>query len=132
MLELFDAPTTMESCAIRTESVVPTQALILLNDEFVEEQAGFLAKRVMRESESGGDGHGERQPAAAADPVERMMHAVLLRGVDARRLSQARQFVEERFAVYEAEGKGRAAARQRALADLAHVLLNTSEFLYVD
>ena len=47
IMELFDAPATTESCAARLESVVPTQALVLMNDEFVEEQAGYLAGRAL-------------------------------------------------------------------------------------
>jgi len=47
---LFDAPTTTDSCALCAESVVPTQALVLMNDEFVEEQAGYLARRVLAEA----------------------------------------------------------------------------------
>jgi len=35
MMELFDAPTTTDSCSVRPASVVPTQALILMNDEFM-------------------------------------------------------------------------------------------------
>lgn len=124
MMELFDAPTTMESCALRSESVVPTQALILMNDEFVEEQAVFLARRVLGESGREGDREG--------DPVERMMRDVWLRELDSRRVCQARQFVEERSAVYATESHAKESARLRALADLAHVLLNTSEFLYVE
>ncbi|HND55496.1 MAG TPA: DUF1549 and DUF1553 domain-containing protein, partial [Pirellulaceae bacterium] len=50
LMELFDAPTTTDSCAVRLTSVVPTQALILMNDEFVEEQAAHLAARAIRES----------------------------------------------------------------------------------
>ncbi len=50
LMELFDAPTTTDSCAVRSQSVVPTQALVLMNDQFVESQAEFLAKRVLREA----------------------------------------------------------------------------------
>lgn len=52
IMELFDAPTTTDSCAERMQSVVPTQALVLMNDEFVEDHAGFLALRAVAEAGS--------------------------------------------------------------------------------
>jgi hypothetical protein len=124
MMELFDAPASAESCALRSESVVPTQALLLMNDEFVEEQAFFFAQRAWRECGAG------RESLAAV--VSRMLEAVLLRPAGVIRLSQATRFVEERAEVYTQRGEGREAAHTKALADLGHVLFNTSEFLYVD
>ena len=47
MLTLFDAPDSSQSCAVRFSSTTPTQALTLMNDEFVNEQARFLAELVM-------------------------------------------------------------------------------------
>jgi len=91
ILELFDAPATTDSCEARSESVVPTQALVLMNDEFVEEQAARLARRALAEA-------GDEIPAA----VERVFALALS-----------------------------ATGREEALADLAHILFNSSAFLYV-
>jgi len=108
MLELFDAPTTTDSCAARLESTVPTQALVLMNDEFIEEQAAFLAKR------------------AAADTLDatlrRMFMLTLGHEPSADRLQQSLDFVKAREAV---------SSRDQALTDLAHVLFNSSEFVYI-
>jgi hypothetical protein len=112
MMELFDAPTTTDSCAARMTSVVPTQALLLMNNEFVEDQAGYLADRVLVESD-------DDLPRAVA----RMFEHALARPADPARLSEAVSFVRSR----EAHGD-----RRSALADLAHVILNASEFLYVE
>ncbi len=112
MMELFDAPTTTDSCSVRLVSVVPTQALLLMNDEFVEEQAGFLADRA--EAESQGD---------LDSIVQRMFVRALARSPSPQRLTAALQFVQQREA---------ASSRKAALTDLAHVLLNSSEFLYVE
>lgn len=111
MMELFDAPTTTESCAVRLESVVPTQALVLMNDEFVEEQAGYLAARA---SEGCSDD--------LSCIIERMFLLTLSRPPGAERLAQATAFLRAR----EADSD-----RQGALTDLAHVLLNSSEFIYI-
>ena len=112
MMELFDAPTTTDSCAARLSSVVPTQALVLMNDEFVEEHAAFLAERAMRESEN--------DPQRA---VGRMFLLTMSHAPDAERMKEALAFVHSR----EAEGN-----RTSALADLAHVLLNSSEFIHIE
>jgi hypothetical protein len=112
MMELFDAPTTSDSCSVRLVSVVPTQALLLMNDEFVEDQAAYLA---MRASKDGGED--------LSRVVERMFQWTLSRTPDAGRLLEAVDFVKAR----EAESN-----RAAALTDLAHVLFNSSEFLYVE
>ncbi len=111
IMELFDAPTTTESCAARLESVVPTQALVLMNDEFVEEQAGYLAGRALA-------GNGD-DPAPT---IERMFRLILSQPPGVERMQQAVKFVRAR----EADG-----GRERAFADLAYVLLNSSEFIYI-
>lgn len=77
LLELLDVPDASESCAVRFESTTPTQALALLNDAFVNDQAGFLAERVAQES----------------DPILRMFDLVWGRSPSKDDLAQARQFV---------------------------------------
>jgi mono/diheme cytochrome c family protein len=119
MMELFDAPTTTDSCAQRIPSVVPTQALVLMNDEFVEDHAGFLAQRAASRDD-------EPLPQA----VGRMYEIAMSHPATEGRLQQAVAFVQDRERAYSEEKSD--AARLRALTDLAHVLLNSSEFLYVE
>ncbi len=107
-MELFDAPTTTDSCAMRLDSTVPTQALVLMNDEFVEEQAAFLAQRAASDS--------------LEKTIQRMFMLTLSHEADAKRLQQSLDFVKAREA---------ASTRDQALADLAHVLFNSSEFVYI-
>jgi hypothetical protein len=111
IMELFDAPTTTDSCAVRTESVVPTQALVLMNDEFVEEQASYLARRVL--SEVGDDD---------AKAIERLALLTLAHPLDPKKTSDAEQFLRARRAQSD---------RVSALTDLAHVLFNSSEFIHI-
>ncbi len=108
MMELFDAPTTTDSCAARLESTVPTQALVLMNDEFVEEQAAHLAKRAASDS--------------LDTTLKRMFMLTLGHEPSAERLQQSLDFVKAREA---------ASSREQALTDLAHVLFNSSEFVYI-
>ena len=111
-MELFDAPTTTDSCAMRTQSTVPTQALVLMNDEFVEEQAGYLARRAKAEA-------GDALPRI----VERLFILTLSRKPTEQRLQQALDFLVERTQASDSES---------ALKDLSHVLLNSSEFVYIE
>src|SRR5204862_3512608 len=48
MFEVFDQPDTMVSCERRSVTTVPTQALTLLNDEFVLLQSRYFAERVKK------------------------------------------------------------------------------------
>ena len=121
MMELFDAPTTTDSCAERMQSVVPTQALVLMNDEFVEDHAGFLAQRAVAEA-------GENLSRV----IERMQLLALAKPPGPERLRQAVVFVEAREAAYAKEPSPANPPRQRALTDLAHVLFNSSEFIYIE
>ncbi len=111
-MELFDAPTTTDSCALRMQSTVPTQALVMMNDEFVEEQARFLAARAQRES---GDD--------LLKSIERLFHIVLSHSPPESRKTQAIEFVKQREL---------ASDRMAALTDLCHVLFNNSEFIYIE
>ena len=112
MMELFDAPTTTDSCSVRLLSVVPTQALLLMNDEFVEDQAGYLAAKAVAEA-------GDDLP----NIVERMFERAVSQVPNSDRLREAIDFVKFRESQ---------SSRTAALTDLAHVLFNSSEFLYVE
>ena len=111
-MELFDAPTTTDSCALRMHSTVPTQALVLMNDEFVEDQAGFLAQRAKAEA-------GDTLPAI----IERLFMLTLSHKPPTSRLQQALDFVKSRQ---------QSSDETTALRDLSHVLLNSSEFVYIE
>lgn len=50
-LALFDGPDTNTSTDVRSNSTVPLQALYLMNNNFVRDQAAALAKRVMAVSQ---------------------------------------------------------------------------------
>jgi hypothetical protein len=110
-MELFDAPTTTDSCALRMQSTVPTQALVLMNDEFVEDQARHLAQRA---SLAAGD--------ESSRVIERMFLLALAHPPGPERLHQSLTFVKQREAQSD---------RSAALADLAHVLFNSSEFITI-
>ena len=121
LLSVFDLPVVAVNCSRRDTSAVPLQSLTMMNDAAVAEQAGFLAERVTRLA--GGTG---------ASTVATVFRLVLARmpteaeSVICTQLldRQARTFREAKCAPQEAEHK--------ALVQLCHTLLNTSEFLYLE
>ena len=102
LFEAFDLPDQNLSCAGRTVSTVPTQALMLLNDDFVLKQAKLFADRVR-----------EAAPNDPARQVELAYRLALSRPPNAEERKLALDFVS-----------------RRDLAGLTHVILNLNEFLY--
>lgn len=103
MFEVFDLPDQNTSCGRRNVSTVPTQALTLLNDEFVLRQSKLFADRVE-----------EAAPGDAAKRVDLAYRIALSRPPREDELKLAVEFLQK-----------------RSLADFTHVLLNLNEFLYV-
>jgi hypothetical protein len=104
MFEVFDQPNASLSCERREVTTVATQALTLFNNETFLLQAKHLAERVQRE--------------AGADPARqvRLLYRIAYSREPAdRELGQALDFL-----------KG------RDLAELAHVVLNSNEFVYIN
>lgn len=103
MLESFDLPDQNISCGARVVTTVPTQALMLMNDEFVVRQAELFGQRLS-----------EMEPASAERQVDLAYRLALSRPPDAREKELAIEYL-----------------RSHTLAGFAHVLLNLNEFLYL-
>ena len=104
MMQVFDLPDLNMSYGARNVSTVPTQALTLMNNEFVTRQAQLLADRVTG--------------IAGSDTVKQIDTAyrlTLTRPPTPKELTVARELVEG-----------------RSLVDFTNVLLNLSEFLYIE
>ncbi len=113
--ELMDLPDTTTSCEQRNVSTIPTQALTLLNSEFMHEQAKLLARRLERECGS------DQQKQ-----ITRAYRLTLGRDPAAEELEQSLKFVQQRQA---SENKPES---EGALAAFCLVLYNLNEFFYVD
>jgi hypothetical protein len=114
LFEAFDMPDTHESCARRSNTVSPTQALALLNDEQVANFGGTaFAKRVSNDS--------GMSPEAW---VERAWKLAYLRAPSADERKSALEFLEKQSAA--------AGSKDAALVDLCHMLVNSNEFLYIN
>ncbi len=104
MLETFDAPDWNTSCGRRVPTTAPTQALMLMNDSFVREQAERFAKRVASEA-----------TATPAGQIQRAYELALGRDANQTEVQSALRFL----------GTG-------SLTDLCHVLFTLNEFMFVD
>ena len=97
-------------------TTLPAQALILMNDPFVVEQAKLWSKRL---------------PDDADEPqrVQQMYLAAFSRPTTPAELADAHTFLAEQRALYGSTG---ALADEGAWADFAHVLFNVKEFIYLN
>jgi len=120
MMQAFDAPIPFSTVGRRNVSNVPAQALILMNDPFVANQAGLWADRVL--AAPGGNPEGR---------VAAMYMSAFARSPDASEVTDALAFLE---AQGRERGSGSDAWRddRRVWADLAHVLFNAKEFVFLD
>jgi hypothetical protein len=112
----FDFPIPATAAGRRAQSNVPAQALTLLNDSFVAQQAQAWAKRFRRQVQG--------SPAVDA-LLNRLYERAFARLPTADERALAREFLRPSKVNETAEGEG-------AWAELCHVLLNVKEFLYVN
>ena len=104
MFQVFDLPDqSFCAAAPRNVTTVPTQALTLLNNDFVLRQAKLFADRVK-----------EAAPDDPAKQIDVAYRIALARSPTAKELAVAADLV-----------------KNHSLADLTDVLLNLSEFLYI-
>ncbi len=117
MFDVHDQPDPNVTTEKRNVSTVPTQALTLLNGEFVLLQTRHLAERVMREA-----------PGGAGSWVKRLYRITLSREPSEKELAVSLEFLNsERKLQAEKDSPDVA-----ALANLSHVMLNSSEFVYIN
>lgn len=104
----FDYPSPISTIGARTVSTVPSQALLLMNNEFVAQQAQRWASRLVRLSD----------PAAR---VGALYEAAFARAPAPRETLEILAFAQAQSERPEPE----------VWADIAHTIFNTAEFLYL-
>ncbi|MFN0122351.1 MAG: DUF1553 domain-containing protein [Blastocatellia bacterium] len=119
MFEVYDQPDPNVTCETRNVTTVPTQALTLLNNEFVLIQAERLAERIAREA---GDEMGRQ--------ARLLYHIAYSRAPEVDELARARTFMQKQRAYHQSQASANVSLL--ALTDLAHVILNTNEFVYIN
>jgi hypothetical protein len=120
MFEVHDQPDPNVTCEMRNTTTVPTQALTLLNNEFVLIQARHFAERVLREA--GGD---------PAKQVLVLYRIALSREPAQKEMDQSLGFLRKQRDYHTARASGSDPVLA-ALTDLAHVMLNANEFVYIN
>ncbi len=120
MFEVYDLPDLNTTCERRAVSTVPTQALTMLNNEFMLIQAGHFARRVLRESAGGLD-----------TQVKTMYRIALSREPSAAEVDRNVAFLKKQREQQLGAGESEDKATLDALTDLAHVVLNLNEFAYI-
>jgi hypothetical protein len=122
MFEVYDEPDLNTTCERRSVSTVPTQALTMLNNEFMLIQADHFAKRVLKEAGNKLD-----------EQVKTMYRIALSREPIPRELDSNVAFLTKQRDLEMTKGAGASEdkADLAALTDLAHVVLNLNEFAYI-
>ena len=124
LIEVFDCPATVVSGPVRAVSTVSPQALALMNNEFVLQQAGSFAERVMKEA--GGDRRAQ---------VVRAFKIALNRPPNLKEIEWSLSFLKaqaEGYAQRKDEAPEKAAPEKAALRDFCHAIINLNEFVYID
>jgi hypothetical protein len=127
MLDVLDFCDTTRSAARRSVTSVPTQALALLNGDFVNRQALHLADRLERDAAS--------SPAAQ---VERAMSLTVGRKPSGSEVASMVAFLAQESngrladAVEAHAALPEATARRQALVQLCRAIFNMNEFVYAD
>jgi hypothetical protein len=116
-LEIFDFPSPLQTRGNRDVTNVPPQALAMLNDPFVVEQAAVWARALTAQRD---------------DAVEARIGRMFLRGLG-RPATEAELGAWRGLAREFAERHGAAdvLGSERVWADVAHTLFNLKEFLYL-
>lgn len=126
MMTTFNFSDATQSCGQRDVTTVPTQALVLMNNPFVHERSSKLASTIIANGAKG------------EDRVSQLWTAVLARKPSAAESRIAQKHLETQFARFQQLANATSPSEKRsppeamALASLAHVLLNSNEFIYVD
>ena len=121
MFDVHDQPDQNVTSEKRNITTVPTQALTLLNNEFVLLQARHLAERVRREA-------GSDDPASQ---IKTLYRIALSREPSQAEMAGQIEFIGKQRA-FQASRNAEQNAELAALTDLAHVMLNTNEFVYIN
>ena len=120
ILAAFDMPPPLVTAGRRDVSNVPAQALILMNDPFVAQQARRWAVRVL--AIEGLDASGR---------VRRMYREAYARPPSETELRAALRFLESHAGELGVPPERRD-NDERVWADLAHVLFNVKEFIFLN
>ena len=120
MFDVFDQPDASLSCERRQVTTVPTQALTLFNNESYLIQSRDLARRV--EQQAGSD-----SPAQ----IKLLYRIAYSREPSGKELNDALAFLKSR-AAQSSSPDDAGSVSLTPVGELAHVVLNSNEFVYIN
>jgi Protein of unknown function (DUF1553) len=112
MYETFDFPEPSETKGRREVTTVPTQALFLMNSQFVREQANRAAEKLLKSGE-----------ASEQERIAKVYREVLGRAPNPEELKQSAEYLKAASAAANAEDKA-------AWSHLYQALFASAEFRY--
>ncbi len=119
MFLAFDFPTPFTTMGSRSVSNVPAQALTLMNNEFVIQQAKFWSESVLKEIPNEAE-------QASTQRINALYETALSRLPTEQEIQIAQEFVSAQSKEYGTDDN-----HPNAWADLCHVMFNLKEFYYV-
>jgi hypothetical protein len=118
MLQAFDMPVPDTTQGKRNVSNVPAQALILMNDPVIVEQAQAWGKAVVS------------QPGSAAARIDALYRRALARPATQEEIARMEAFVAQQGTLYALSPEA-ALEDERIWADLCHVMFTLKEFIFI-
>jgi hypothetical protein len=118
MMLVFDTPIPFTTIGRRTQSNVPAQALILMNDPFVVQQAELWAKRTLAED-----------AGSAEARINSLYESGFARPATEQETQDGIEFLKTQAESYEATANWETDVR--VWKDLCHVLFNVKEFVFL-
>ncbi len=118
MMLAFDTPIPFNTTGARNQSNVPAQALILMNDPFVIEQAKHWAERLVKLDQ------------APLQRIESIYLAALSRLPSSQEADNALSFVNQQAAELEVD-PAHLNSSVEVWQDFCHVVFNLKEFIYI-
>ncbi len=119
MMLAFDSPLPFSTVGQRNVSNVPAQALIMMNDPFVVEQARLWAKKTVAQEQT------------AEGRINAMYLTAFSRPPTAEELAEDMAFLRVQGAALGLTNE-QMADDERVWADLCHVLMNVKEFVFLN
>jgi len=119
-LSLFDGPDTNTSSEVRTSATVPSQALFLLNNPFVVDQAKSLAERLAKVADT---------PEARIELATQLCFSRRPSDVE---IARGTSYVQQARSAWAASGASADRLEVEAWASYARILLAANEFIYLD
>ncbi|MDX2250421.1 MAG: PSD1 and planctomycete cytochrome C domain-containing protein [Bacteroidia bacterium] len=118
MMLVFDMPMPFSTFGNRNVTNVPAQSLTLMNDPFVQEEAGYWAEKLLS------------TPASQEARIRSVYQQAFSREPTEEEKLQAENFLEKQADYYRSKGREAEVERQ-VWSDYCHTIFNLKEFIHL-